>query len=404
VSEPPESRQLSKPLAENRRWSGPPAVMAVSSSDLLGQLKSEVGAVCGYVRDSTDEEAPVEPREEVDLVPPSESEEMMKRVSIQESEDCLQFENEGVQPKTTGKEPAPGKVGLEPRNGGDVAEEPCDGVESPQDSSHRLRGLGEDVGREGEESRDGTSVQRGLPSVVPLSSVDVGSLQSAATEVSRFLTVSNEEIGEAWRRHVASIGRAKSGAEVVHTHFLFSRLFPVLRQQCTVLTREACNYLGHAYNAIASHFLVTVELLGSQLQLPSVYVDSELLVQTRLIDAHVFLSLEMDGNLDAYYERRRTVVQRLEHIKLQLRQQSRGQKSEEFPEEHLEALSLSPEQATLKLCQAVHRLHFQLLVLLGSYVKLLHSLQPYVVTSGVSCPFVVVCFMSCVCVCVCVGN
>ena len=33
------------------------------------------------------------------------------------------------------------------------------------------------------------------------------------------------------------------------------------------------------------------------------------LVQTRLIDAHVFLSLEMDGNLDAYYERRRTVVQ-----------------------------------------------------------------------------------------------
>ena len=84
------------------------------------------------------------------------------------------------------------------------------------------------------------------------------------------------QIGEAWRRHVASIGRAKSGAEVVHTHFLFSRLFPVLRQQCTVLTREACNYLGHAYNAIASHFLVTVELLGSQLQLPSVYVDSEL--------------------------------------------------------------------------------------------------------------------------------
>ena len=38
-------------------------------------------------------------------------------------------------------------------------------------------------------------------------------------------------------------------------------------------------------------------------------------------------------------------MQRLEHIKLQLRQQSRGQKSEEFPEEHLEALSLSPEQA-----------------------------------------------------------
>ena len=96
-------------------------------------------------------------------------------------------------------------------------------------------------------------------------------------------------------------------------------------------------------------------------------------------------------------------MQRLEHIKLQLRQQSGGHNSENLPEEHLEALSLSPEQAvsafcsvptatagwvvsfqTLKLCQAVHRLHFQLLVLLGSYVKLLHSLQPHLVTSGVS--------------------
>lgn len=75
---------------------------------------------------------------------------------------------------------------------------------------------------------------------------------------------------------MVSLGRDKSGAQAVHTHFLFGRLFPVLRQQFTVLTREACNYLGHAYNAIASHFLVTVELLGSQLQLPNVYVDSEL--------------------------------------------------------------------------------------------------------------------------------
>lgn len=33
------------------------------------------------------------------------------------------------------------------------------------------------------------------------------------------------------------------------------------------------------------------------------------LVQTRLVDAHVFLTLEMDGNLDAYHERRRTVLE-----------------------------------------------------------------------------------------------
>lgn len=87
-------------------------------------------------------------------------------------------------------------------------------------------------------------------------------------------------------------------------------------------------------------------------------------MQTRLVDAHVFLTLEMDGNLDAYHERRRTVLevvvtsntlngmlfslhvfvclQRLEHIKLQLRQQSRGERSEEWS---VESLSLTPEQA-----------------------------------------------------------
>lgn len=52
-------------------------------------------------------------------------------------------------------------------------------------------------------------------------------------------------------------------------------------------------------------------------------------------------------------------------------------------------LWLVPPQ-TLKLCQAVHRLHFQLLVLLGSYVKLLHTLQPHLEHSGVGGVFVCV--------------
>ena len=84
------------------------------------------------------------------------------------------------------------------------------------------------------------------------------------------------QIVDVWKRHVASLGCDKPEQQAVHTHFLFVRLFPVLRQQFAVLTREACNYLGHSYSTIAAHFLVTVELLVSQFQLPSVYIDSEL--------------------------------------------------------------------------------------------------------------------------------
>ena len=86
---------------------------------------------------------------------------------------------------------------------------------------------------------------------------------------------------------MGSLGCNKPEEQAVHTHFLFVHLFPVLRQQLTVLTREACNYLGHAYSTVAAHFLVTVELLGAQFQLPSVYIDSELVPPTLLIHACV---------------------------------------------------------------------------------------------------------------------
>ena len=89
-------------------------------------------------------------------------------------------------------------------------------------------------------------------------------------------TCIHPQIIEAWKQHVARLSRNKSGAVAVHTYYLFGRLFFVLRQQFSMLTREACNYLGETYHSIASHFLVTVELLLSQLELPKIYIDSEL--------------------------------------------------------------------------------------------------------------------------------
>lgn len=83
------------------------------------------------------------------------------------------------------------------------------------------------------------------------------------------------------------------------------------------------------------------------------------LVKAKLVESHVFLTLELDGNIDVYFERRRTVLQvkstylkyctinvciilqRLELIKLQLRQQSKDGNSQE----KVEIVSLSPEQA-----------------------------------------------------------
>lgn len=84
------------------------------------------------------------------------------------------------------------------------------------------------------------------------------------------------QIEEAWQGHVSLLSRQKSFKVAVHTHFLFPHLYAVLRQQLSSLTREACNYLANGYHNMAAHFLVTVELLYSQFQLPKVYLDSEL--------------------------------------------------------------------------------------------------------------------------------
>lgn len=67
-----------------------------------------------------------------------------------------------------------------------------------------------------------------------------------------------------------------SAKKAVNTYFLFGRLFGMIQSQFCQLTREACSYLGEDYKTIASHFLVTTELLLSQFQLPKVYIDAEM--------------------------------------------------------------------------------------------------------------------------------
>ena len=67
------------------------------------------------------------------------------------------------------------------------------------------------------------------------------------------------------------------------------------------------------------------------------------------------------------------MLQSLSDFKLALRQQT---ESGDSPS--------STSQEALGLCKAVHKFHFQLLVLLGSYVKLLAMLDKPMETSPVS--------------------
>lgn len=78
---------------------------------------------------------------------------------------------------------------------------------------------------------------------------------------------------------MTKLSQHMSARVAVSTHFLFGRLFGLVRSQFCNLTREACNYLGEDHKTIAAHFLVTTELLRTQFQLPKVYIDAEMVRQ-----------------------------------------------------------------------------------------------------------------------------
>lgn len=75
---------------------------------------------------------------------------------------------------------------------------------------------------------------------------------------------------------MTTLSQDKSPSTAVHTFFLFDQLVTLLRLQLCGLTKEACNYIGNGFQSIASHFLVTTELLMSEFVLPKVFIDSDM--------------------------------------------------------------------------------------------------------------------------------
>lgn len=75
---------------------------------------------------------------------------------------------------------------------------------------------------------------------------------------------------------MSQLGHHRSSHIAVHTHFIFRRLFAAICKELSSLTQEACRYIGNGYQSFAAHFIVTVEELLSQFELPKVFVDAEL--------------------------------------------------------------------------------------------------------------------------------
>jgi hypothetical protein len=184
---------------------------------------------------------------------------------------------------------------------------------------------------------------------------------------SHFICISDEEIMEVWSEHVDTLGRSKNLSIAVNTFYLFQRLFKVVCQQICTMTQEATNYIASTLYNISTHFLVTTELITSQLKLPAVYVDIELISRTSLLGPLIFFAMEIQNNLIHFESQKSSVLENLSQCKLSV--------IESYSSPPSSPISIySPHQKSLTLCHSIHQIHFQLLLLVSSYIKLLNLL------------------------------
>ncbi|XP_065885600.1 protein furry homolog isoform X2 [Dysidea avara] len=204
---------------------------------------------------------------------------------------------------------------------------------------------------------------------------------------SKFINVSFDEIEEYWREHVSTTLRDKSGVVAVNTFFLFNKLFMVIRQSFINLTKETCNYLEKGFKHLISHYLNAVEVVANQFECPKVFIDAELFTLSNLLEQHVFHVMEIQSNIIQYMEKRKIVLECLTKYKAKMQRDSyewllmdtppvEYQMSSEHSSPCASPLPVANDnqrycEEALQLCQALYQFHFQLLILLGNYVKLL---------------------------------
>ncbi|XP_060599761.1 protein furry homolog [Ruditapes philippinarum] len=101
----------------------------------------------------------------------------------------------------------------------------------------------------------------------------------------------------------------------------------------------------------------------THLECPYFFIETDVLVGSRVVDKHKYCLLEMQECFETYCMRKDQAEQSLEEIKVSIKQQSLGDGGS-FP------IQCSEEQK-LDLCQKLYKLIFQLVMLFESYIKLL---------------------------------
>jgi len=194
--------------------------------------------------------------------------------------------------------------------------------------------------------------------------------------------IERDDVEENWRQHVQTLMTSSSQDNLLHTFSLFARLFRDLRTKTVGLTEDSCVFLsrdesmfsGQLKGAVGQ-FKTLLGVLSGVPDCPHVWCDFNLLGDPRLTERIKFNVLEIQENFENYVDKKDTTMSCLEGLKAHAKLLSLG--------ESLDSCT-SMESDQVELCRFLYKLHFQQLLLLESYTKLLQLLSGAASSSGVT--------------------
>ncbi|XP_054160326.1 protein furry-like isoform X2 [Oppia nitens] len=189
---------------------------------------------------------------------------------------------------------------------------------------------------------------------------------SISPHVSHNPCLSND-IEEHWSTHFSHIMSDTTGSVCAQTYQLLARIFNETFKKVIHLTRESCELLPHSseqFRGIISRFVNLLDIIGSQIEFPFVFVDSALFsVIPQLLDRHRLGVLEVQEHWETFNEKKDYLLDSLDSFK-------NHQKLEAIA-----AASANMTDTSTDLCKCLYKMHFQLMLLIESYLKLISLLK-----------------------------
>ena len=192
-----------------------------------------------------------------------------------------------------------------------------------------------------------------------------------------------QNIDEQWRSHVtALINHDTSGSVSVNTFALLALLLRQIRRKVNETTRQCCNVLDNSLFGVTSLFVEILEFLDVQGHCPHVYLDSETVRRSNILERQKFMVLEIDDHYRSYKEMLRSAGRALERLRSVAKPQGEYPPSQD--RDMLSAEESKYEDCEIALCWALYKLHFQVLLFLDSYSRLFDHLQKQASKADVS--------------------